>query len=140
MRVILDMADVEITAFKASGPGGRHRNKTMTAIRAKHLPSGIVATAASERSQSQNKAAALAALAAKLAQLAERRVAESRRSARDAKPPAAFGGSAIRTYRLIDGANVTDHRTGYTTTDPRSVLRGAIDGLIRSFLLMRKAV
>jgi peptide chain release factor 2 len=133
----LDLRDVEFTAFRSGGPGGQHKNKTETAIRARHVPTGVVVVSCSERSQTQNKQNAVAQLAARLARLASNRRAAARAEARAAKPDASFGGVAIRTIRLVDSPCVIDHRTGHEEHDTRAVLRGRIDGFISACMRSR---
>lgn len=129
-----DERDVEFQAFKGRGPGGQNKNKTMTCIRATHVPTGVVAIATSERSLLQNKAAALANLKGKLAKLADDRRLADQRARRDLKPEASFGGQ-IRTYRRCgNDQRVLDHRTHHE--EPvEAVMRGRLEGFLRSFLI-----
>jgi len=116
-------SEVRFENFSGSGPGGQHRNRHANCVRATHVPTGVVASATSERSQRQNRAAALAALRGKLARMVEEAAAARRKGRRDAKPAAGFGVVAIRTYRLGGpDAGVVDHRTG---------LRAGLDALRR---------
>jgi len=104
--------DVEFEAFRGGGPGGQYRNKHACCIRARHLPTGIVAVATSERCLTQNKKAALANLKAKVAAVHDRAVADTKKSRHDAKPKAGFG-QHVRTYRAVGAEQTaTDHRAG----------------------------
>lgn len=131
----LDIRDVRFEAFRGRGPGGQHKNKTETCIRAIHEPTGLVATAVNERSQSQNKAAAIKILEGKLARLSADRLQAERAGRRDEKPEAAFG-AQIRTCRMCGSdQGIQDHRTG-ERSGLDAVKRGRIDGFIRAFLKM----
>lgn len=131
MQLTFSEADVRYEAFAGSGPGGQYRNKHQNCIRAIHEPTGIVAVATSERSQTQNKAAALALLKARLRAVVAAREAREKKARRDAKPAAGFGGAAIRTYRLCGkDVGVVDHRSGIRT-GVDALLAGKIDPLLR---------
>lgn len=109
----INPADVEFSAFAGHGPGGQYRNRHHCCIRARHIPTGVVAIATSERSQLQNKRAALGLLAAKLAKLKEDEIKAAKAAYRASRPAPSFGSQYVRTYRL-DGpdAGVVDHDTG----------------------------
>jgi len=126
--------DMRIDVFKASGPGGQHVNKTSSAIRITHFPSGIVVQCQSERSQRRNKESALKILKAKLYDLEIEKIDEERQEKYAAKDAIAWG-SQIRTYTLQPYRLVKDHRTGTEVGDVESVLDGNIDPLIRGYLL-----
>jgi protein subunit release factor B len=129
----LDRRDVKLQAFKGRGPGGQHKNKTMTCVRATHGPTGITVVASSERSLHANIEAALKTLAGRLAKLAEERLQAERKARRDDKPEAAFG-SQIRTYRVCGSEQgVKDHRTGVETSID-ALTRGRIDPFLVAFL------
>lgn len=132
-----DLKDVEFQPFKGSGPGGQHKNKTMTCVRATHRPTGIVVRATGERSLDANKNAAIEELKGRLARLAEERRAAQAKSRHDAKPDAAFG-HAIRTARMCGNEQgVVDHRTGASITI-NEFHRGKIDALIEANLRIGK--
>jgi peptide chain release factor 2 len=126
--------DLQIDTYRASGAGGQHVNKTDSAIRITHKPTGIVVQCQNERSQTQNKAQAMAVLRSKLAERAERlrleEIARERGEAQDVN----FG-SQIRSYVLHPYMMVKDHRTDFEMGDANRVLDGDLDGFVRSYLL-----
>jgi peptide chain release factor 2 len=126
--------DLQIDTYRASGAGGQHVNKTDSAIRITHKPTGIVVQCQNERSQSSNKAEALAVLRSKLAERQERErreeIARERGDAQDVN----FG-SQIRSYVLHPYSLVKDHRTDFEMGDTNRVLGGDLDGFIRAYLL-----
>lgn len=125
--------DLKIDTFRASGAGGQHVNKTESAVRITHLPTGMVVQSQSERSQLQNKNQCLKILQAKLLQrlVEERALAEAK--LRGSRVETAFG-SQIRTYTLHPYTLVKDHRTGEETAQTQSVLDGDLDKFILSTL------
>jgi peptide chain release factor 2 len=126
--------DLQIDTYRASGAGGQHVNKTDSAVRITHRPSGIVVQCQNERSQTSNKATAMTMLRAKLAEAEERRreaeIAKEKGDAQDVN----FG-SQIRSYVLHPYTMVKDHRTGYEVGDAQRVLDGDLDGFVRAYLL-----
>ena len=126
--------DLQIDTYRASGAGGQHVNKTDTAVRITHRPSGIVVQCQNERSQSSNKATAMAMLRAKLAERAEReRAAEIAREKGEAQD--VNFGSQIRNYVVHPYSIVKDLRTGQETGDVQRVLDGDLDPFVRDYLL-----
>lgn len=123
----LDMREVKIEAFRAGGKGGQHRNKTETAIRAVHVPTGVTAVAASEKSQKQNKKQALKTLRARLFQAEEEKHIDKTNKSRRKQVGKGARGDKIRTYRERDD-RVVDHRTGRRTSLTR-LRRGDWSGL-----------
>jgi peptide chain release factor 2 len=125
--------DITVDTFRASGAGGQHVNKTESAVRITHVPSGIVVSCQSERSQLQNRVQAMKILRSKLLQ--ERLVAEAEERAklRGDQQTAAFG-SQIRSYVLHPYTLVKDHRTETETSATESVLNGDLDSFIQSEL------
>ncbi len=131
--VQLDEDDLQIDTYRASGAGGQHVNKTDSAVRITHRPTGIVVQCQNERSQSSNKAEAMAMLRSKLIELEERRrreeIAREKGEAQDVN----FG-SQIRSYVLHPYSMVKDHRTDFEMGDTNRVLDGDLDGFARAYL------
>jgi peptide chain release factor 2 len=126
--------DLQIDTYRASGAGGQHVNKTDSAVRITHRPTGIVVQCQNERSQSSNRATAMAMLRAKLLERSERErqeeIAREKGEAQDVN----FG-SQIRSYVLHPYTMVKDHRTGQEMGDVQRVLDGDLDGFVRAYLL-----
>lgn len=125
--------DLKIDVFRSSGPGGQHMQKTSTAVRITHLPSGLVVTCQSERSQHQNKDIALKILQSRILELELTRRDEERAKLKG-KHLSAGWGNQIRSYVLHPYKLVKDHRTGYETSNAEAVLEGALDGFITAYL------
>jgi peptide chain release factor 2 len=132
--VQIDDDDLQIDTYRASGAGGQHVNKTDSAVRITHKPTGIVVQCQNERSQSSNKAEAMAMLRSRLAELEERKrreeIAREKGEAQDVN----FG-SQIRSYVLHPYTMVKDHRTDFEMGDANRVLAGDLDGFVRAYLL-----
>jgi len=136
--VEIDEGDLQIDTYRASGAGGQHVNKTDSAVRITHRPTGIVVQCQNERSQSSNKATAMAMLRSKLLELEEQKRREE--LAREKGEAQDVGwGSQIRSYVLHPYTMVKDHRTGYEMGDAQRVLDGDLDGFVRAELLRRAA-
>jgi peptide chain release factor 2 len=131
--VDLDEADLRIDTYRASGAGGQHVNKTDSAVRITHIPTGIVVQCQNERSQMQNKAVAMQLLRSKLIELEERKRAEELAKARGEVKDVAWG-SQIRSYVLHPYTMVKDHRTEHEVGDVQRVLDGDLDEFVRDYL------
>jgi peptide chain release factor 2 len=130
----LDEGDLRVDTYRASGAGGQHVNKTDSAVRITHIPTGLVVQCQNERSQAQNKAVAMQLLRSKLIELEERKRAEALAKERGEVKDVAWG-SQIRSYFLHPDQRVKDHRTGHETGDTQGVLDGDIDEFVRDYLL-----
>jgi peptide chain release factor 2 len=126
--------DLQVDTYRASGAGGQHVNKTDSAVRITHRPTGIVVQCQNERSQSSNRATAMAMLRAKLLERRERERAEEIAREKGEAQDVNFG-SQIRSYVLHPYTMVKDHRTGQEIGDVQRVLDGDLDGFVRSYLL-----
>ena len=134
VEVALDEEDLRVDTYRASGAGGQHVNKTDSAVRITHLPTGIVVQCQNERSQAQNKATAMRLLRARLLELEERKRAQEMAAERGEQKEVAWG-SQIRSYVLHPSQRVKDHRTGHEVGDAQRVLDGDLDGFVREYLL-----
>jgi peptide chain release factor 2 len=128
--------DLQVDTYRASGAGGQHVNKTDSAVRITHRPSGIVVQCQNERSQTQNRQTAMTMLRAKLAEREERARQEEIAREKGAAQDVNFG-SQIRSYTLHPYTLVKDHRTNYEMGDVQRVLDGDLDGFVRAFLLSK---
>ena len=128
----IDRSDVRVDTYRASGAGGQHVNRTDSAVRLTHLPTGVVVQCQSERSQHQNRDKAYKQLRAKLYELALRERRAERQALEDSKADIGWG-SQIRSY-VLDQSRVKDLRTQVERSDPNNVLDGDIDGFIEASL------
>lgn len=129
--------DLKVDTFRSSGAGGQHVNKTDSAIRITHLPTGIVVACQNERSQHKNRAVAMKQLKARLYEMEKRKKEEENVAIAGDKKEIGWG-SQIRSYVLHPYRMVKDHRTGFEMGNTDAVLNGEIDGFIESYLLSRK--
>ena len=133
-EIEIESDDLQVDTYRASGAGGQHVNKTDSAVRITHRPSGIVVQCQNERSQTQNRETAMKMLRSKLVEREERRrleeIARERGEAQDVN----FG-SQIRSYVLHPYSMVKDHRTDHEVGDTGRVLDGDLDGFVRAYLL-----
>ncbi|MCK9171975.1 peptide chain release factor 2 [Desulfuromonas thiophila] len=136
IEVDLQEKDIKIDTFRASGAGGQHINKTDSAIRITHLPTGIVVACQSQRSQHNNKAEALRQLKARLYEMEMEKKQEQANALTGEKKEIAWG-SQIRSYVLHPYRMVKDHRTGHEVGNTDAVLDGDIEDFIVAYLLAR---
>ena len=128
--------DLRIDYFRSSGPGGQNVQKTSTAVRITHIPSGMVVTCQSERSQHQNREIAMRLLESRLLDAELRRQAEERAKLKGKRISAGWG-NQIRSYVLHPYKMVKDHRTDFETGNPEATLEGDLDPFIQSYLRSR---
>jgi peptide chain release factor 2 len=136
--VEIDESDLRIDTYRASGAGGQHVNKTDSAVRITHIPTGIVVQIQNERSQSANKQTALRVLRSRLIEQEQERREEELAKERGAAQDIGFG-SQIRSYVLQPYQLVKDHRTDFETGNTQGVLDGDLDEFIREYLLAKAA-
>jgi peptide chain release factor 2 len=139
IQIEINEKDLRIDTYRSSGPGGQHVNVTESAVRITHIPTGIVVTCQSQRSQHQNREVAMRILRAKLyeLELQKRRAETAKLEA--SKPEISFG-SQIRSYVLHPYRLVKDLRTKYETSDIEAVLDGEIDDFIKAYLMQKSGL
>ncbi len=135
--VNIEDKDIRVDVYRSSGAGGQHVNKTSSAVRITHLPTGIVVTCQNERSQHQNKEVAMKVLVSKLAERADREAEEKLAKIRGDTRPIEWG-SQIRSYVFQPYTMVKDHRSGTGVTDIQKVLDGDIEPLATGYLKWRR--
>jgi len=133
VEIEVDESDIRVDFYKASGPGGQHVNKSSTAVRLTHEPSGIVVTCQNERSQYRNRENAMKVLRARLYALREEELRKEQAEAAGEKMDIAWG-SQIRSYVMHPYQLVKDNRTGVETSDVGGVLNGDLDSFIEAYL------
>ena len=135
-EIVVRPEEVKLDTFRSSGPGGQNVQKVASAVRLTHLPSGLVVSCQTERSQRQNREYAMRILLARLlARQNEQRAAE--RDRLRGERVAAEWGNQIRSYVLHPYQSVKDHRTNYQSTNPAAVLDGALNDFIEAYLISR---
>ena len=135
VEVIIIEADLRVDTYRSSGAGGQHVNKTDSAVRLTHIPTGIVVACQSERSQHKNKSRAMKILKSKLFEVEQRQQQAKMDQLKGVRKKIDFG-SQVRNYVMQPYQLVKDLRSNYETSDVNSVLDGDIDSLIESCLLM----
>jgi peptide chain release factor 2 len=133
VEVEIDESDLRIDTYRASGAGGQHVNKTDSAVRITHLPTGVVVQCQNERSQMQNRAVAMQLLRSRLIELEERKRSEELAKQRGEVKDVAWG-SQIRSYVMHPYTMVKDHRTEHEVGDVQRVLDGDLDEFVRDYL------
>ncbi|MFL2554091.1 MAG: peptide chain release factor 2 [Candidatus Rariloculaceae bacterium] len=128
----IDPSDIRIDVYRASGAGGQHVNKTESAVRITHVPSGVVVQCQNDRSQHKNRATAMGQLKAKLYEQEQQRRRDAAAVLEDSKADIGWG-SQIRSY-VLDQSRIKDLRTGVETSNPGAVLDGAIDSFLEESL------
>ena len=133
VEIELRPEDIKMEVFRSSGAGGQHINKTSSAVRLIHIPTGIVVSSQAQRSQFQNRATAEKMLRAKLYQR-ELEAQARKRAAIQGETMENGWGSQIRSYVFHPYSMIKDHRTGFETTNSQAVMDGALDGFINAYL------
>ena len=132
-EIQINPEDLKIDTFRSSGPGGQHMQKTSSAVRITHIPTGLIVSCQSQRSQYQNKESALRVLHARLLET-ERAKNEAEKTKLKGRHIAAGWGNQIRSYVLHPYKMVKDHRTNYETSNTTAVLDGDLDEFINAYL------
>ena len=132
-EVSIDESDIKMDVFRASGAGGQHVNKTSSAVRLTHLPTGIVVSCQNERSQHQNREVAIKMLRSKLAEIKQREHLEKIEDIKGEQKEIGWG-SQIRSYVFMPYTLVKDHRTNFEAGNVGAVMDGDIDGFINAYL------
>lgn len=133
IEIKIDPSDLRVDTYRSTGKGGQHINKTDSAVRLTHIPTGVVVACQSERSQIQNRETAMSMLKAKLFALAQAAQMEKIEDLKGNQMEIAWG-SQIRSYVFCPYTMVKDHRTGYEEVDVDAVMDGRLDGFINAFL------
>jgi peptide chain release factor 2 len=135
VEVSINPADLRIDTYRASGAGGQHVNRTDSAVRITHIPTGVVVQCQNERSQVQNKETCFRMLRSKLAELKEKQRLEQMGDIKGEQKKIEWG-SQIRSYVFQPYTLVKDMRTGYEMGDVDAVMDGKLEGFVTAYLLM----
>lgn len=133
VEIVIRPEDLKVDAYRASGAGGQHINKTSSAIRITHIPTGIVVSCQTQRSQFQNKDYAMKMLRSKLVEIKEREHLEKIEDIKGVQKEIAWG-AQIRSYVFMPYTLVKDHRTGFENGNVNAVMDGDLDGFINAYL------
>lgn len=133
IKIDISPEDIKMDVFRASGAGGQHVNKTSSAVRLTHIPTGIVVACQNERSQFQNRDTAMKILKSKLIEIKEREHLEKIEDIKGVQKEIAWG-SQIRSYVFMPYTLVKDHRTSYEMGNVEAVMNGELDGFIQEYL------
>ncbi len=136
IEIAINPDDLKIDTYRASGAGGQHINKTESAVRITHIPTGTVVASQAQRSQLKNREQAMSMLKAKLYQLEMEKKAQEAASLRGEQMEIGWG-SQIRSYVFHPYSMVKDHRTNYETGNVQAVMDGDLDGFIDAYLKQR---
>ena len=138
IEIDINPADLKVDTYRASGAGGQHVNRTESAIRITHVPTGVVVQCQADRSQHQNRANAMGQLKAKLYELQIQKLNAEKQKLEEQKSDIGWG-SQIRSY-VLDQSRIKDLRTGIETGNPQAVLDGEIDDFLEASLKSGSAV
>ena len=133
IEININPEDLKVDTYRASGAGGQHVNKTESAIRITHLPTGVIVTCQNERSQHKNRETAMKMLKSKLVEIAEREQKEKIEDLKGVQMEIGWG-SQIRSYVFHPYSMVKDHRTSFETGNTGAVMDGDLDGFIDAYL------
>ena len=133
IEIDINPDDLRVDTYRSSGAGGQHVNKTSSAIRITHIPTGIVVSCQNERSQHQNRDQAMRMLKSKLLEIKEREHLEKIEDIKGVQKEIAWG-SQIRSYVFMPYTLVKDHRTSYEMGNVEAVMNGELDGFIHEYL------
>ena len=136
-EIVIDPGDLRIDVFRSSGAGGQHVNKTESAVRITHIPSGIVVGCQEEKSQIKNRAKAMKALKSKLVEKQKREAQEKMATEKKAQVGSGDRSEKIRTYNFPQN-RLTDHRIGYTSHNLDQVMEGKLNDIIQALLLAER--
>ena len=136
IEVDINPENLRVDTYRSSGAGGQHINKTESAIRITHIPTGVVVTCQNERSQHKNRETAMKMLKSKLIEIAEREQKEKIEDLKGVQMEIGWG-SQIRSYVFHPYTMVKDHRTNYEVGNINAVMDGDIDGFINAYLIAK---